>query len=270
MLGAVTLIMAHNRRPERVNGLLFGVSTIPQAAAAYLLPVLLLPRFGPRAGFLVLAGSAVAAAVAAVGLARRVHGDPASQGGAGLRWSPGLVLFVAAVLLQNAGIGAAWNYLERLAALHGFSASVVGLATSLSLVAQVLGAFAAGAYAGRLPANAFLIGGGLVQALMVAVLIGSGEPMAFVAAAAGFGLCWLALQPFQLMAAIVIDPRRRVAVLRAPLVMLGLAIGPGAASVVVAGSGVAAGVGVASAMLVAAAALFSVSARSRRRVLLPA
>ena len=44
LLGAASLIAVHNSRPERMNGLLIGLATAPQVAAAYALPIFILPR----------------------------------------------------------------------------------------------------------------------------------------------------------------------------------------------------------------------------------
>jgi hypothetical protein len=226
MLGSVNVVLTHTRRPERMNGLLLGLSTIPQVIAAYLLPVLIIPRFGLNAGFGLLAALALLAAGCASRLVDHVKYHAPQGGLPPIRWSPALVAFMGAVLLQNAGIGAAWNYVERLAHQHGLPPAVAGAAIAGSLAFQVAGALLAAWMGWRLVARAVLVSGALLQAGLVIVLAAVGTPLAFIAALSAFGLFWLALQPFQVAEIIALDPSRRVALLLTPLALTGISLGP--------------------------------------------
>lgn len=263
LLGAVSLVLTHNARPERMSGLLMGLSTIPQVLAALLLPTIVIPRLGVGAGFGVLAGMALLSLLVAPLMVDRV---PVSHSGTGgtLRWSPALAIVVGAAFLQNAGIGAAWSYLERLAHDQGFSSATVGGAIGGSLAFQVAGALLAAWLGGRLPAVWVLILGSVVQASFVICLLLTGQSAAFIAFACGFGLFWLALQPFLVRQLIALDPTRTAAMLLAPLGLVGFSAGPLVASAYVHGQQVGGAFWAAAAMLVVAASLYAISATLQR------
>ena len=224
-LGAAILVLTHTRHPDRVAGLFLGVQTIPQIIGAYLLPVFVVPRLGINAGFGLLALVALVAVGGALGSPDHVDAAdiaPARK----VAWSSAIRLFIATVVTQNAGIGAAWNYLERLAPQNGFTASSIGLAVAGSLVSQVVGAFVVAWFGWRAPYRATLILGAFAQAGVALLLMSADAPISYIAAACVFGLLWLALPPFQVQQAIVLDPTRRLAMLLTPLALLGLSIGP--------------------------------------------
>jgi hypothetical protein len=254
-LGAAIVVLTHTRHPDRVAGLFLAIQTIPQMVAAYLLPVLVIPRWGINSGFGLLAIVALVSALGAFGGVDRVATEAAAPDRK-VAWSPAIGLFIAAVVVQNAGIGAAWNYVERLAAQHGYSASVVGMAVAGSLAFQVAGAFFV-AWAGwRAPYRVALIVGAFTQAGVVLLLVSANAPGAYIAGACAFGLFWLALQPFQVQQAIALEPTRQVALLLTPLALLGLSLGPFLVSFAVRPGDVSGGFRAAAALLAAAGALY--------------
>lgn len=263
MLGGVNALLTHQRRPDRMSGLLLGLSTAPQVLAAYLLPTLVIPRYGLDAGFLLLAVAALSSAFACLALVDRVE-TPTIDHQTPIALPPATIGFVIATFLQMASIGAAWNYTERLATQHHLGAAAVGAALSGNLALQVAGALLAAWLAWRLPARALLIAGCLVQAAIVLGLTFAATAGSFIGLSCGFGLFWLGLQPFIVRELIVLDPTRRLAVLLAPIVLLGLSAGPLAASFFVTPHGVEGAFRVAAVLLILAACLFLASDRLRR------
>lgn len=255
LLGAVSVVFTHNDRPERMSGLLLGLSTIPQVAAAYLLPILVIPRFGIDAGFALLSAAALIAGLATPYLVDRVEPSPDTPHVHPVA-SPALFLVVAAAFLQNAGIGAAWSYLELLASQHQFSSGTVGSAIAASLACQVGGALAASWLSGRLHAGAVLVAGAAVQAGIVTVLLYATRADTFLLAACGFGVFWLAMQPFLVARLVALDPSRIVAMLLAPVALVGFSAGPLAASLVIAPGDVEGAYRLGAALLVACGALY--------------
>lgn len=229
LLGAVTLILTHTSRPERMSGLMLGLGTAPQVAAAYLLPVYILPRYGLNSGFVVLAASALLSAIASWAVVDHVE-IRREEGHEQIRWTPALTAMVAAVFLQNAGTGAAWNYLERLAHQNQFAPAVVGASIAGSLALQVAGALVAAWLSWRLPSRGILIASAFMQATIVIGMTLVREPLPYIALSCAFGLCWLAQQPFQVSEIIALDPTRRVAMLVPPVALVGLSTGPLAVS----------------------------------------
>jgi len=258
LLGAVSAIFTHNDRPERMSGLLLGLSTIPQVIAAYLLPIVVIPRFGVDAGFAILAGAAMLSCLAAPAIVVRV---PRQRGGHGdqIAVPKALLAIAAAAFLQNAGIGAAWSYMERLATQHHFEASVVGAAIAGSLAFQVGGALLASWLGWRLPSRLVLILGALLEAGLVVGLVQADHAATFIASAWGFGLFWLALQPFLVTAVITLEPSRTAAMLLAPLALVGFSAGPLAASLAIRPGHLEGGFWIAAALLVVAAALYALA-----------
>lgn len=225
MLGSVIVILTHSRQPERMNGLLLGITTAPQILAAYLLPAVIIPRLGLNAAFGMLGASAFCAALAAPLLVDRVR-PPGPQVAASIPWSPALVALLLGALAQNAGIGAAWNYIERLGSQYGLPPALIGSVIAGSLFLQFAGALLSAWFSVRLPARAMLIAGAFLQSVVVTALAASGLPVVYGAATCLFGLFWLALQPFLVSELIALDASRRVALVMTPVALVGLSLGP--------------------------------------------
>ncbi|TAJ71838.1 MAG: hypothetical protein EPO51_12005 [Phenylobacterium sp.] len=261
LIGAAVVVITHTRRPDRMNGLFLGITTAPQIAAAYLLPALIIPRFGLNAGFALLAAGAVAAACAAPFLVDRVETHPEARV-QGIVWSPALLLTLLGGLLQNAGIGAAWNYVERLGAQHGLAPAVIGAAIAGSLSLQFVGALLSAWLCWRLPARLMLTAGGLIQAGVVVAML-SRSDAGYITAVCLFGLCWLALQPFLIRELIRLDPSRRVAMVMTPVALTGLSLGPLVVSFAVRAGDVRGGFVGAAVLLAAAGAVYGLAPRLR-------
>lgn len=270
LLSSVAIILTHTRRPERMNGILLGVSTFPQMVAVYFLSTLLIPAYGLGVAFVLLAIAAGIALLAVIFVVDRVE-TGADSALAPIQWSPALVVFVVGVLLQNAGIGAAWNYGEILARQHGFSHDVVGLSMSGGLGFQVVGALLSAWLAQRLQQRAPLVLGGVLQAAIVYGMTIATIPGVYIALCCAFGLFWLALQPFQVIELIKLDPSRTMAILLTPLALTGLSVGPLLVSFVTNENSVSGVFLVAAALLVVGALFYALSLRmfEHRRISAP-
>lgn len=262
LLGAASVILTHNDRPERMSGLLMGLSTIPQVVVAFLLPTMIMPRLGVAAGFATLAAAALLSLVATPLLV-----DDVAIGNDGVvprpAWSSALLAVIAAAFLQNAGIGAAWSYLERLASERAYPPAVVGGAIAGSLALQVVGGLVAAGVARRLPSRPVLVLGSLVQLSLVVGMVTAREASLFTLLACGFGLFWLALQPFLVRQMISLEPTRTAAMLLAPLGLIGFSAGPLISSAFVDRQQVGGAFWAAAVMLAGAATAYVLSGRLR-------
>lgn len=267
LMGAVSLIITHTSRPERLNGLMVGLGTIPQVAMAYLVPALIVPRFGIASGFVVLAAFAGLAAAFSLGLPDRVKAHH-EHSEAKVRWTLPLAGVVAVVFLENAGASASWNYVERLGHQAQVSPALVGVALSVSLAVQVTGALLGAWLSWRLSSRLVLIISNLAEGLIVgglALTVGAGS---FLTLTLLFGIFWTSQTVFQVNQLIRLDPTRRIALLLPPITMLGLAVGPMLSALVVSDSDVRPGYWVASAALLAAGAILMLPRRGYERAAL--
>ena len=257
VLGAAIVVITHSRAPDRLNGLFLALQTIPQAALAYALPVTILPRFGADAGFAILAALAAVCALSAFALTERHPPVPEAAVGGGHPWRPPVVGILVAITLQNAAIGGAWDYAERIAAQYRLAPDLVGAALAASLMFQVAGALVVAWCAWRLPFRIVTIAGPLCQALVIFVI--ATVPSLYVPATAMFGLFWLALSPFQVRLLIDMEPTRQAVLIATAITLFGLSAGPFLASFGVASGDVRGAFWIACGLMLAAAAVFAAS-----------
>jgi hypothetical protein len=208
-----------------MNGLFMAFSTAPQIAGAYLLPAVIMPKLGLDAGFAILASFALIAMLAAPFILDKVDAEETSGNGR-IEWTPLLMIVMLAAFIQSAGIGAAWSYIERLGHQHGMSPSLIGAAIAASLLLQCVGALAAAWLSAHMLPRVALIGSALVQVLIVGAMAASQSPAVFIVATCLFGLFWLALQPFLVAQLLVLDRSRGAAIVIAPILLIGLGLGP--------------------------------------------
>lgn len=269
LLGASTLIVVNGRNPDRLSGIQLGTAYLPQIGAAYLLPVSLIPAFGAAAGFYILAAAAMAAAL--VGTVMSVQPDPvqaAATEAAGPAWRrPGLLLLGLAILVQYCSGGAAWNYVERVAYDRGFEPETVGTIVAASLAMQVVAAWTLAWLSPRLPKWPMLLGLAAIQAAFVAVSIYAYSPLLFGIAVCVFASMPPAMQPFQVVELINLDPSRRAAVLIGPVMLTGNALGPLAVSLAIPAGAAVVSLWLALVLMLASLGLYLLAAlRSRRTV----
>jgi hypothetical protein len=233
LLWIVIGMIARTATPERWAGIYFMVLTAGQMALALLYALWVLPTFGADGGFAGLAltgllGIAVALflpnAYAALSTSESESGSPPPRG-----W---FALF--ATLIYISALSTVGVYLEPLAHQAGLGADVARNAIWISLGAQIAGGAAATALAGHV--RYFTIFGVstvvTISAWAVFLLHPSATLFIFANAAAGFASILIAA--FLVPMTIEADPSRRAAVLSGSAQVLAGALGPFAASRVVA------------------------------------
>jgi DHA1 family inner membrane transport protein len=175
------------------------------------------------------------------------------------------MLVLAAILLQNAAIGAAWNYVEQIAHQAGISGQIVGIAVSGLLTFQLIGALGVAWVGWRFNHKVMLAAGCSLQALDVIVLGAFHTPIIYLAAACVFGLLWLALLPFEMKLLIELDRTRQVAMILSPVSLIGLSIGPFFGSLLVHETDVSPAFWFAAAATATSGAIYLVTAFAARR-----
>jgi MFS family permease len=231
LLGCTVVILTRTRSPDRMNGVFLAAQTIPQAIAALILPIYLMPRWGSNASFVILAGLFLAGVGLTPMLPRASAATPERpEGGGRWIWTGEIICVLAALTFQTAGIGAAMEYLAELATLHHFTPQAVGFANSGNLIFQVVGAFVVVGVAWRIPSAVALLTGVALQATMALLFPVMPTGGLYIALACAFGLFLLALGPFQVAWLVRIEPTRRVALLITPITLVGWSLGPFLAS----------------------------------------
>lgn len=233
LIWVVTGMIVRSPRPDRWSGIYLTVQTLIQLAVVAALSALVIDRFGPDGGFVVLTGLA-ASAVAAGFLAPRAWTAlaQADDSPKGLPSPRGWVALLAVFCFQ-AFILALWIYAEPLSRQAGHAPKVAGLAFSISLAAQVAGGSAATALAGRVSWFVSLAVGVIAAAACLLVFAALPPAPAFLAASGLFGFAWLFASPFLTPLAIEADPSRRAALLGPGASLLGCATGPLLAALIV-------------------------------------
>ena len=227
---AVELI-ARSRHPGRLGGYFVSLQTFAQSVIAALLAIWIVARWGSFGGFEALALISLASAVVIFTLPDAYESLPKPSGGSSsglLRMAPITALFT--IFFYYMFLGALWAFLEPLGADAGIDATTVGLMVSFSLIAQLIGAFAATFLEVRLPFRPVLLTAALL-AVLVALGIAS-RPAAplFWSLAMLTGLLWLSVVPFQIRIAVDADEARRAALLVPAAQLFGAALGPAGAS----------------------------------------
>ena len=238
MIWLITGMIVRSPRPERWSGLYLTIQTLVQLGVVSAIGALVMGRFGPDGGFLVLAVLTVSAAVAGLAVPRVYTPLPqAEENPKGLP-SPRGWIALAAVFCFQAFILAVWIYAEPLSRQAGHATSVASAAFALSLAAQVAGGAAATALAGRLSWFWSLTIAVILAIASLFVMASLPSASVFLAASAVFGFVWLFASPFLTPLAIEADPSRRAALLGPGASLLGCGAGPLLASFAVHGADV--------------------------------
>ncbi|NVP55090.1 MFS transporter [Mycoplana rhizolycopersici] len=238
LVAIATELIARSARPERMGGIFLTIQTTAQCLLSMLLTLLVVPAYGSAGGFQTLAVVGIVALAAVPLLPRRYEGIPtAGRADAGIG-GPMALLALAIIFTFYLFIGAIWAFLEPLGLASGVSSQTVGLITAAALAAQVGGAFAATLVERRLDYRAAITlstTGGLIAAGLFAALPGLAL---FWLAALVTGFVWLFVVPYQIRLTIVADPSRRTALLVPAAQLLGAALGPAGASLLISGDDV--------------------------------
>lgn len=252
--GAIGMI-ARSARPERQAGVFVTVQTLAQLLLAAVLPRTVMVSGGVDAALICLAAVSVTAAATVFGAPKALAPLPKAEGEEGGALTPFAWSGLAAVFLYMAFIVAIWVYLEPLAARVGLTPSQAHGAVAAALAMQVLGGAAATVFGSRLKPGQVLIGAGVINLGLLAVLASSPSASVFMAAVAAFGFLWLFVLPFHTTLLIRIDPSRRTAMQLGAAQLLGSAAGPLAASLLVGDTDAAGAMRLAAGCLVVAMTL---------------
>ncbi len=225
LLATTNISIARGRHPERLSALFLMVSAIPQVAASYLLPAMVMPRFGADSGFGILFVMAVAGIGVAFLLGKEIQDAPPPKPASQV-WTPAVLIGLLGVILQNAGNGAGWEYQARVGENLHFSGHVVGTAIAADLIFQIIGTFAVAWTAWRLPFRAVLLASCLIQATILIAMSRVHAPYAYISVCAIFGMMWLGVNPFQVSLLVDLDKTRQAALLLASLQLVGFGTGP--------------------------------------------
>lgn len=249
LMGVMSLVTVASRHADRLTGLFWGAAAIPIAVAAYAIPVSALPAFGVNGGFYVLAVFALSSAAAAGLLPRQIR-LVSQRPMLKARWRAPTYFAFAGILLQSAANGGAWGYLDLLATQKHLPEAVAGMAVSLGLIAQVVGALLASLLSRRIPHRAVLITQCAVTSVLLLALGQCESVAAYLAISLVLNLLLLAQMPFQILLLFSHDTTRRSALFANAVGLVGLSVGPWMCAFGVRGANVA------GAFTVAAAAMF--------------
>jgi hypothetical protein len=232
LLWITVSMIARTVTPERWAGVFFAAQTLGQLVLAIVLSLWVMPKFGAAGGYTGVAIAALMGVVPALLTPHRFAELPAAARQGGLP-PPRGSLALLATLIFVASSGAVSVYLQPLAHQAGLGADVARTANWASLGAQVAGASAATALAGRV--RYFTVFAASTAAMLVIWwLFGRAVPAwLFIAANTAGGFVSIFLAPFLVPFTIEADPSRRAALQSGAAQLLGGALGPWMASAVV-------------------------------------
>jgi len=225
LLATTNIAITRGRHPERLSALFLMVSAIPQVAASYLLPAMVIPRFGADSGFGILGALAIVGIAVAFLLGNEIQDAPPRKTTAQV-WTPAVLIGLLGVILQNAGNGAGWEYQARVGENLHFSGQVVGIAIAADLVFQIIGTFTVAWIAWRVSFRIVLLLGCVVQAMILVAMSRVHAPYGYIWVCAIFGMMWLGVNPYQVSLLVYLDKTRQAALLLASLQLAGFATGP--------------------------------------------
>ena len=218
--------------PERWAGVFFTAQTLSQLLLAIALAVWIMPRFGANGGFVALAITSLLGIAPALASPSRLADLPRAPGEGGAPPLRGLIALVGTVIYVAAG-GAVGVYLEPLAHQAGLGADVARTALWTSLAAQVVGSAAATIMAGRIRYFTVFIVASIIYVGVWCAFALRLPGWTFISVNALAGLSGLFLAPFLVPFTIDADPSRRAALQSGAAQLLGGALGPLLAAVVV-------------------------------------
>ncbi|MFI4935282.1 MAG: MFS transporter [Caulobacterales bacterium] len=232
MLWITVGMIARTVTPERWAAVYITIQTVAQLLLSVAYGAFVIGRFGANGGFACLAICSLASLPLAMLTPSRYAPLVADHEAAGFPPLRGWIALLATLAFVSA-TGAVSIYLEPFALQAGLSPGVARTAVSASLAAQVVGGGAATAMAGRVRYfHVFVVGTALTFAAWVCFTLHI-PALVFIAANALAGIVGLFVGPFFVPMTIEADPSRRAAVQTGPAQILGGALGPLMASVLV-------------------------------------
>lgn len=157
------------------------------------------------------------------------HAEDTEGGGAEYRWSTKFIA-LSGVLAYNLAIGIVWVYIFLVGIEAGMSEQLVANALTVSQFLGIAGAMMAVIFEVRfgrlLPLMLGIIGG----ALGIALILGTPSPLLYTAGVCIFNFLWNLSMPYLMATLAGYDSRGRVVAMGVALQMLGYAVGPAMAA----------------------------------------
>jgi len=232
LLWITVSMIARTVTPERWAGVFFTAQTLAQLLVAIGLAVVLVPLYGANGVFGALAGLAVLGVVPALLSPTGFAPLPARPDAGEAPTARGSAALAATLVFVSAG-AAVGVYVQPLAHQAGLGSGVARTAVWVALAAQVAGGALATSLAGRMRYFTVFIITSTVNLAVWTLFSQSLSAWLFILANAASGLVALFLGPFLVPMTIDADPSRRAAMQSGAAQLLGGALGPLLASLVV-------------------------------------
>lgn len=232
LVASALVAISRVERVERASAIFLAVQTLLQAVVAAALPFVAIVASRTDTALIALAAAGAVAAVSALSLPRRLQpAAPDSEHGA---LTPASLTALLGAGLFLGAIVSVWSYFGLWLTRYGYPPTFEGMAVSLCLVAQVIGALAAARFGERLPNRQTIAACALSGALLVALFfVGRGSATAIIVVSIAFGFVWLFTLPFFAGWLIEIDPGRRAILYLTAFQLGGAALLPSLAGVAV-------------------------------------
>jgi len=234
LVAVATELIARSRRAERIGGYFVTLQTLAQCTLALLLALYAVPAAGSAGGFITLGVVCLLSLV----VARTVPDDyadlPKEEHFSSVLTVPAITALLS-IFCYFMFFGAVWAFLEPLGAEFGIDGRTVGLMVSASLAAQVVGAMTATVFEARIDYRFAIAGIGTIAVISSALLASGPGLSVFWAVVLAMGFILLFIVPYQIRMAITADETRTAVLLVPAAQLLGLAIGPIAASLLIDG-----------------------------------
>jgi hypothetical protein len=249
-------MIARTATPERWAGIFFTALTTGQLVVALLFALWVLPAFNADGGFAGLALASLAGVPIAFALPSAYA--PLAEGAEPSGMPPPRGLFALFATLVYIGAASTVGvYLQPLALEAGLSADVANNAIWISLAAQIAGGAAATAAAGHIRYFTVFVLSTVAVLAVWAIFLLHVPAWLFIAANALAGFAGILVAAFLVPMTIEADPTRRAAVLSGSTQVLAGALGPFAASRVVADNDVHGAITLGGISLIAGLALIA-------------
>lgn len=234
LIWVATCVLVRHQTPDRLAGVFYTGQTLLQAAVAAVLALLIIPKASWQGGFYTL-GIINLAVAPLITLIPAAMGGLTDEDTTRPPFTIPVLLASVVIMSQMAIVGSLWTFIDPISQAAGIDQQTIQLVISGTLIMQAIGGAVAAGIAPKANTFAMLAGGGLVQAAIAAWFgsyLTSSLPV-FIGISAVFGFFWMFLMPFHVQLALRVDPSGRLAVFGAGLQLLGTALGPLAASIMV-------------------------------------
>jgi predicted MFS family arabinose efflux permease len=235
MVAITVELIARSRHPERLGGMFIGLQTFAQLILAAFIALFIIPELGSNGGFLVLAAvcvlSLAAAPLVPAEYGKLVKPSSGKEGVYTLKSALALLVIFTFFLF----IGAIWAFLEPLGVGSGIDVRTIGVLVSASLAVQLAGAICATWLERSIDYRISIVACTFLAIAACLALATQPGLVVFSAAALSVAFIWMFVTPYQIGLTIAADSSRNTALLLPAAQLLGAALGPVAASLLIVG-----------------------------------